>query len=106
MSIKRPFCFVGLKEFLEKEIASLNEPSKHARIHELYEEYSIPFGERLLAYLKSTDIASRYLHDAYGLDFRKNAEGRWEVLLNEMVCELLHFKDPGRLVLDMRPKQK
>lgn len=106
MSIKKPFCFVGLKGFLEKEIALLGQPSKHARAMDLYTEYSIPFGKRLLAYLKTTDVHSRYLHDAYGLDFRKNDDGEWEVLLNEMVCELLHFKDPGRLVLSMEPKRK
>ncbi|AGB07315.1 hypothetical protein [Vibrio phage VP4B] len=104
MSCNKEFCFIELKAFLEKEIALLNEPSKHTRVHELYEEYSVPFGKRLLAYLKTTNIDSRYLHDAYGLDFRKNDEGGWEVLLNEMVCELLHFKDSGRVVLDLKPK--
>ncbi|UVD32171.1 hypothetical protein [Vibrio phage phiKT1028] len=99
--MSEPFEIVDFQDFLAKELSKLGQPSKYTTLPELYEEYSVPFGKSMLGYLKQFDVDSRWLHDAYGLDFRKNKKGNWDVFLNEMVGEFLHFNSGDQPIMTL-----
>lgn len=85
------FDIVSFKRWLDSWFAANPEPSKHERYPTLMEHYSKPFGEAMLKHLRSyEDVDSRWLHDAYGLTFKRGEKGEWEVGFNELVWEFLN----------------
>ncbi|QGZ14489.1 hypothetical protein [Photobacterium phage PDCC-1] len=91
MSHKPYFDIVSFKSWLDGWFATNPEPSKHETYPTLVEHYSGAFGKAMLKQLRSyEDVDSRWLHDAYGLTFRRDENREWVVGFNELVWEFLN----------------
>lgn len=91
MSRKPNFDMVRFKRWLDGWFASNPKPSKNEEYLTLMRDYSGAFGEAMLKQLRSyEDVHSRWLHDAYGLTFKRNENREWEVGFNELVWEFLN----------------
>lgn len=97
MPSKPEFSLHEFKIWLEEWVAQQKVPSKYCSYEELIKDYSIPFGNDMLAKLKTySRLDTRWIHEGYGLDFVRDANGHWGVVFNEFVKEFLHMNNTDR----------